>query len=911
MDPATREKLNLLKKLANEKKSANYNKDQNQQLIEQHKNSSNHEKVQNINNTKPQVEQETTTSLAIRDPPFSSLSQKENKTNHDNNNNNINLNITKDINQEIINSSELEETKLLNKPTELILNAESISNKPVELLIENKKDIINNNNNDNDNDNNRKIENDSKPKHNETDDHDDYPDEIDLNSENMKIISKSFKSNGSMDSTRVRSVSIDNGLMDKKTYYYDKNKTKNNNINNNNFSNNNIIIENNDFNNQFNANHYSVPYINNNNNNNNQTDSPSSSSSSSKTLLLPSSKYVKKIKDKYSDYRERASSTESINRLGLDKSFHSLTNSNNKHTHLLALPESINEVASEEFASQTSDLELAELAAKTRSIHRDYSDLSLPNSKLKNNKYVNYLRNAYAAYPSNRVDSMESLGTTKRQSSLIRPDQSFIRPDQYADVKMPSTLSLINSNGYYNSQIDKIKEKFAKITEKSSQQHQQQYAHSLPLNPAPAHLPSTLLPGTALNTNTNKNTTNSTLLPSSTFNPTNRLKAYNTKENDNLNSKFNMNINSNTNNYINFISNHNISNTANNNNSSNSNNNYLNKNNINTTLVENIKTTETTAKTSSKAANRKYQKSKTSDLSEYIFENESKNIDNDLIDNINATTTSTSASSNSNNSSTKLDLDHQNLQQLKQLHQLQLLQQQQQQQQQFIEDPTYRRSNHHNQHKSKSIKSILKSPSNPNEKSICFDDYVNIIPNHTTNTNSTTNNNCDFKPVAVPLLQNYLENHDNDENLLNYISKNRIFVKSPTPAREIPLLEEGFNESNANSKNNRNRFIKKKPSGLRSKSVEFSLSLLNLNEPELLTSKPETNLSFLDPATAASLAAAEAMHSVSFEDPTMPRPSLMRQNAFAKSLCDSLDTFSIQQQQQKQQEQQNDQAMLK
>jgi len=54
-----------------------------------------------------------------------------------------------------------------------------------------------------------------------------------------------------------------------------------------------------------------------------------------------------------------------------------------------------------------------------------------------------------------------------------------------------------------------------------------------------------------------------------------------------------------------------------------------------------------------------------------------------------------------------------------------------------------------------------------------------------------------------------------------------------------------------------------------------------------------------------------AMHSVSFEDPTMPRPSLMRQNAFAKSLCDSLDTFSIQQQQQKQQEQQNDQAMLK
>jgi hypothetical protein len=769
---SVREKLNLLKKLAIEKKSANYsNKNQHHHTTNEQTELNDHEKV---HTTQPTSSSDSNNN----NNKINSLNGSENKQEkEESNKQHINkLSLINSINNNNNNNILEGENKI-----EFILNnkSETESITPVGLLIENKEN---------------KQETTTKTKDN-TKINDINNNSLEIDSADhlnrMKILNNSKTSSLNppapapppMDS-RIRSVSIDNS----------------------NFKLTGQIIDTDD-------------------------------------LIKKSSsfKYSKRTQDIYD--KERASSNESIHKIGLLQQQQYLLNpnfnNNNNNNYLkkqsapLVVPEVINELTSN---NEASDLDQIDNKTATPNKNKDYSDLSLPNTRLKNNKYVKYLRNTYTS-PSITVENSKS-----RTNSLIRADQSFIRSDRID--RMPSTLTLLNTNGggsggsgsNYNSQIDKIKEKFSKISDKTN---------ILSITPAPSHLlVPTLL--SAVTTNIIKNNNN-----------INKIKANNLNESDNLYSKMNIYNSSNLNSIddnINNNKNYNIS----------SYNKNINKEILNekTTLVDSPKTL------------RKYNKSKTSDLSGLILDlnlNNNNNSNNNYNTNTNTnnetidiTTTTTSASS-----STKLDP---------------------------YQDIYYNNSknylNVNNNNKSKLIKSILKSPSNPNEKSICFDDYVNIIPSSPPTTKQAS-------PIPTIILNNYINETINNNNN-NF--KNRIFVKSPTPAREIPLLEDDFNQENSNNNENddfllnennlnsknRNRFNKKKqPATLRSKSVEFSLSLLDLNNNNNNNNNNSNNFDLIYN---------QDMHSVHIDESAMmmhsSRPNLLRQNAFTKSLGENLDTLN-------------------
>jgi hypothetical protein len=786
---SVREKLNLLKKLAIEKKSANYsNKNQHH-----HHHTTTNEQTELNDHEKVHTTQPTSSSDSNNNNKINSLNGSENKQEkEESNKQHINkLSLINSINNNNNNNNILEgENKI-----EFILNnkSETESITPVGLLIENKENKQETTTKTKDNTKINDINNNNNSLEIDSADH--------LN--RMKILNNLKTSSLNppapaphMDS-RIRSVSIDNS----------------------NFKLTGQIIDTDDL-----------------------------------IKKASSFKYSKRIQDIYD--KERASSNESIHKIGLLQQQHYLLNPNFNNNYLtkqsapLVVPEVINELTSNNEASDLDQIDNKTTTTTTPNKNKDYSDLSLPNTRLKNNKYVKYLRNTYTS-PSITVENSKS-----RTNSLIRADQSFIRSDRID--RMPSTLTLLNTNGggsgsNYNSQIDKIKEKFSKISDKTN---------ILSITPAPSHLLLPALLSAAVTTNIIKNNNN---------NINNKIKANNLNESDNLYSKMNIYNSSNLNSIddnINNNKNYNIS----------SYNKNINKEILNekTTLVDSPKTL------------RKYNKSKTSDLSGLILDlnlNNNNNSNNNYNTNTNTnnetidiTTTTTSASS-----STKLD-PYQDIY--------------------YNNSKNYLNVNNNN-NKSKLIKSILKSPSNPNEKSICFDDYVNIIPSSPPTTKQAS-------PIPTIILNNYINETINNNNNNNNF-KNRIFVKSPTPAREIPLLEDDFNQENSSNNNNnnenddfllnennlnlknRNRFNKKKqPATLRSKSVEFSLSLLDLNN----NNNNSNNFDLVDN---------QDMHSVHIDESAMmmhsSRPNLLRQNAFTKSLGENLDTLNNASQQRHHQQQ--------
>jgi hypothetical protein len=220
---------------------------------------------------------------------------------------------------------------------------------------------------------------------------------------------------------------------------------------------------------------------------------------------------------------------------------------------------------------------------------------------------------------------------------------------------------------------------------------------------------------------------------------------------------------------------------------------------------------------------------------------------------------------------------------------------------------TFKSSSINNPPSIKLNKSILKSPSTATEKSIHFDDFINVIqiesPNDTCNSqfeSESLNKDSYLKEqleglskvhsnyLSVPsttneisLIKKFLiesSKKPNDFRIRNSPQKiksnaERIFVKSPTPMREIFLNddknrheeklyddENSFEHRENKNPRSRNRFSKKKPS-IRSKSVESS----QVNDYDSYS---------LDLAN---------------------RPNLTRQNALGntltKSLVDNIDSF--------------------
>lgn len=214
----------------------------------------------------------------------------------------------------------------------------------------------------------------------------------------------------------------------------------------------------------------------------------------------------------------------------------------------------------------------------------------------------------------------------------------------------------------------------------------------------------------------------------------------------------------------------------------------------------------------------------------------------------------------------------------------------------------------------KRTKSILKSPSTISEKSIHFDDNVDIIqiernsktpsPSPSPQRRPNEQRGREYSPTNelddLPRAQRIKETSATPVSTLNHrLQRNpsrnsRVFVKSPTPIREIPSLSnlnatttttttredgdlvESDNNSNKLSLNtkeiqhlvddmrNRNRFVKKKLA-LRSQSVEFS-RLIDQSNRVQNSDLPNRE-----------------------DELTSDRPNLMRQNAFTKSLGDNLD----------------------
>lgn len=223
----------------------------------------------------------------------------------------------------------------------------------------------------------------------------------------------------------------------------------------------------------------------------------------------------------------------------------------------------------------------------------------------------------------------------------------------------------------------------------------------------------------------------------------------------------------------------------------------------------------------------------------------------------------------------------------------------------------------------KRTKSILKSPSTINEKSIHFDDHIDVIqierlsnndsPLNMEPTNSLRKSH-EIESIKKMLLKPNENSAPISANFRSNQNKNgveRIFVKSPTPMREIvaePLPNESSSSSfinknylsinnriqNANeeikaenlvsasngAKNSRNRFALKKNAQAaytRSQSVDlskftdsssFNNNNFNLNNSNLVVqSKP--NVKLMSPAP-------------------VNRPNLTRQNALIKSYAKSL-----------------------
>ena len=228
----------------------------------------------------------------------------------------------------------------------------------------------------------------------------------------------------------------------------------------------------------------------------------------------------------------------------------------------------------------------------------------------------------------------------------------------------------------------------------------------------------------------------------------------------------------------------------------------------------------------------------------------------------------------------------------------------------------------------KRTKSILKSPSSTTDKSIYFDDKLNEIVNKI-QIDQTSETTLPTKTSILPSVQPIMPiPKKNERSFLNEIDSikrmllepqlkykffdnsretkentgrnpllrsrtERVFIKSPTPMRELPAFENSLKQQTEaavistvthNSKENeldgegsgknRNRFVKKKLA-LRSQSAELS-KLIG-------TSSLHTNLD-------------EAVNSRQTMQPTIritsppnTRRNLTRQNAFTKSLGDNLN----------------------
>lgn len=223
----------------------------------------------------------------------------------------------------------------------------------------------------------------------------------------------------------------------------------------------------------------------------------------------------------------------------------------------------------------------------------------------------------------------------------------------------------------------------------------------------------------------------------------------------------------------------------------------------------------------------------------------------------------------------------------------------------------------------KRTKSILKSPSNFSEKTIHFDDKIDIIPIDRMNDdpspipfepNSESHENfnqfssySNFRPVVaksneIEFLKKNYENYDNyrwdyfkDMSPLRALAMNsansreRIFVKSPTPMREI-INERPSPPSNKFPSSSFNRYLE-----------------INPNEDRNRITKRTNSASFRSQsADLSKLAESSSKNNFSLDCNLLPkdrpvpqlipsnaRPNLTRQNAlsnkFTKSLADGME----------------------
>lgn len=219
----------------------------------------------------------------------------------------------------------------------------------------------------------------------------------------------------------------------------------------------------------------------------------------------------------------------------------------------------------------------------------------------------------------------------------------------------------------------------------------------------------------------------------------------------------------------------------------------------------------------------------------------------------------------------------------------------------------------------KRTKSILKSPSTFSEKTIHFDDKIDIIPiDRTTDDsspvpfehNSQSYENLDqfssyssFRPVVaksneIEFLKKNYENYDNyrwdyfkdlsplrNQALAMNLARERIFIKSPTPMREI-INEQTSPPSNhfssssfarylaVNPVEDRNRFTKRTNSAsFRSQSADLS---------KLIESSPKNNFSPDSNLLPRDRPVPQLI-------PSNARPNLTRQNALSKTFTKSLN----------------------
>lgn len=233
----------------------------------------------------------------------------------------------------------------------------------------------------------------------------------------------------------------------------------------------------------------------------------------------------------------------------------------------------------------------------------------------------------------------------------------------------------------------------------------------------------------------------------------------------------------------------------------------------------------------------------------------------------------------------------------------------------------------------KKTKSILKTPSSFSEKSIHFDDHVDVIPIERINEEDSSNeaarlldqepsNNIVHllptqpsvskqispavkeidlikKRLLEPKQQQFSRFNSvadllltsNDTQQFTPTTRNRIFVKSPTPIRELPsnsssfganylsvpfftpseTTNEPFSSGQLSPKNNRQRFVKKISPAFRSQSVDLS-KMFNMDNSVSPPPPPAFNTSQRKKSPLINKAVSP-----------VTRPSLTRQNALSRS----------------------------